>query len=74
MPSHFKVIPTGSDYRLEPLTDMACSLAVHCRKHGDNLTYPTLDAAEEARRRMDIAIENRGGRPWRCIGRGETQC
>ncbi len=64
MPDHFKIIPTGSDYRLEPLTDMACSLTVHCRRHGDNLTYPTLAAAEEARCWMNTAIANRGGRPW----------
>ena len=74
MSRHFQFIPTGSDYRRDPLADRACRFVAHCRKHGDNLTYPTLDAAEEARRRMDIAIENRGGRPWRCIGRGETQC
>ena len=62
--ANFQIIPTGSDYRLEPLTDMACSLAIHCRRHGNNLIYPTLVAAEGARCRMDIAIENRNGRPW----------
>ena len=64
MSRHFQIIPTGSDYRLEPLTDMACSLTGHCRRHGDNLTYPTPGAAEEARCRMNTAIANRDGRPW----------
>ncbi len=62
--NNFQIISTGTDYCLEPLTDMACSLAVHCRKHGDNLMYPTLAAAEEAVQQMDVAIANRHGQSW----------
>lgn len=39
-------------------------LVVHCRKHGDELMYPTQAGAEEAARRMEQAMLNRGGRAW----------
>jgi len=65
--ANFQIVSTGQDYRLEPLTDMACSLAAHCRRHGDSLVYPTAAAASEAARYMEHAIVNRRGRPWAII-------
>ncbi|WP_425057650.1 hypothetical protein SCACP_21700 [Sporomusa carbonis] len=61
---NFKIVPTGAEFRVEPITDIGRSLAAHCRSHGENLTYPTHAGAEEAARQMETAIVNRHGRLW----------